>query len=92
MKFNILEEDKMRELGFTDHTHISWYLYKRLRKNITFNLLIFKDSLEGDIDVLDELCLQPYPYETMQNEASTIVKKGVEEVMNILKKAGVIVE
>lgn len=92
MKFNILDEEKMRELGFTDHTNVSWYLCKRLSKNITFNLLIFKGSSKGDIDVLDELCLQPYPYETMQNEASTIVKKGVDEVIDKLKKAGVIVE
>ncbi|NOL36766.1 hypothetical protein [Bacillus safensis] len=91
MKFNILEEDKMRELGFTDYTNISWYLSKRIRKNITFNLLIFKDSSEGDIDVLDELSLQPYPYETMQNETSSIVKEGVGEIIDKLKKAGVIV-
>lgn len=92
MKLNILEEDKMRELGFTDHTNVSWYLCKRLSKNITFNLLIFKGSSEGDIDVLDELCLQPYPYETMQNETSSIVKEGLEEIIDNLKKAGVIVE
>ncbi|MEY8695892.1 hypothetical protein AB9M90_15145 [Bacillus safensis] len=92
MKFNILEEDKMRELGFTDHTNVSWYLCKRLSKNITLNLLIFKGSSEGDIDVLDELCLQPYPYETMQNETSSIVKEGLEEIIDNLKKAGVIVE
>ncbi|MCY7500196.1 hypothetical protein [Bacillus pumilus] len=92
MKFNILEEAKMRELGFTDHTNVSWYLCKRLSKNITFNLLIFKDSSEGDIDVLDELCLQPYPYETMQNETSSIVKEGLEEIIDKLNKAGVIVE
>ncbi|MFP3751186.1 hypothetical protein [Bacillus altitudinis] len=92
MKFNILEEYKMRELGFTDHTKTRWYLYKRLKDNITFNLIISKKSLQGDIDILDELCLQPYPYETMQNEASTIVKKGVDEVIGKLKKAGVIVE
>ena len=92
MKFNILEEDKMRELGYTDHTNVSWYLCKRLSKNITFNLLIFKGSSEGDIDVLDELYLQPYSYETMQNETSSIVKEGLEEIIDNLKKAGVIVE
>lgn len=92
MKFNILEEDKMRELGFTDHAKTRWYLCKRLKDNITFNLIISKKSLQGDIDILDELCLQPYPYEALQNEASTIVKKAVDEVMNKLKKAGVIVE
>ncbi|NMW01876.1 hypothetical protein HKK70_08865 [Bacillus safensis] len=92
MKFNILEEDKMRELGFTDHAKTGWYLCKRLKDNITFNLIISKKSLKGDIDILDELCLQPYPYETMKNEASTIVKKGVDEVIDKLKKAGVIVE
>ncbi|WP_144626268.1 hypothetical protein [Bacillus altitudinis] len=79
IKFNILEEDKMRELGFTDHTNVSWYLCKRLSKNITFNLSIFKGSSEGDIDVLDELCLQPYPYETMQNETPSIVKEGLKK-------------
>ncbi|MEH7758180.1 hypothetical protein [Bacillus pumilus] len=92
MNFKILEKAKMRELGFTDHTNVSWYLCKRLSGNITFNLLISKDSSEGGIDVLDELFFQPYPYETMQNEASRIVKKGVDEVIDNLKKAGVIVE
>ncbi|WP_144459229.1 hypothetical protein [Bacillus pumilus] len=92
MKFNILEEDKMRELGFTDHAKTRWYLCKRLRDKITFNMTISKKSLQGEIDVLDELCLQPYPYETIQNEASNVVKKGVDEVINNLKKAGVIVE
>ncbi|MEK4790397.1 MULTISPECIES: hypothetical protein [unclassified Bacillus (in: firmicutes)] len=92
MKFNILEEDKMRKLGFTDHAKTRWYLCKRLKDNITFNLIISKKSSQGVIDILDELCLQPYPYETMQNEASTIVKKGVDEVIDKLKKAGVIVE
>ncbi|AVM24233.1 hypothetical protein [Bacillus pumilus] len=92
MKFNILEEEKMRELGFTDHAKTRWYLCKRLRDKITFNLTISKKSLKGKIDVLDELCLQPYPYETMQNEASSIVKEGVEEIIDKLKKEGVIVE
>ncbi|WP_338335459.1 hypothetical protein [Bacillus altitudinis] len=92
MKFNILEEDKMRELGFTDHAKTRWYLCKRLKDNITFNLRISKKSLNGEIDILDELCLQPYPYETMQNDTSTIIKKGVDEVMDKLRKAGVIVE
>lgn len=92
MKFNILEEDKMRELGFTDHAKTRWYLCKRLKDKITFNMTISKKSLQGEIDVLDELCLQPYPYETMQNEASNDVKKGVDEVIGNLKKAGVIVE
>lgn len=92
MKFNILEEGKMRELGFIDQAKTRWYLCKRLKDKITFNLTISKKSLQGEIDILDELCLQPYPYETMQNEASTIVKEGFEEIIDKLKKAGVIVE
>lgn len=92
MKFNILEEDKMRELGFTDHVKTRWYLCKRLRDKITFNMTISKKSLQGEIYVLDELCLQPYPYETMENGAPSIVKEGVEEIIDKLKKAGVIVE
>ncbi|CAF1851074.1 hypothetical protein NRS6141_03923 [Bacillus subtilis] len=63
MKFHILEGKQMRDIGFMDHVKTKWYFIKSIQPNITFNLTIHKNSLKGEIDVLDERYLQPYDYQ-----------------------------
>lgn len=70
MKAHILDEQTMRAIGFTDHKKDTWYyvvqIYKHGRFEITFNLRIPKDNPDGfEIDVLDEMFLQPYDYQWM---------------------------
>lgn len=67
MRFHILEEKQMRGIGFTDHVKSKWYFIKSIHPNITFNLTIHKNSLNGEIDVLNERSLQPYDYQYYMN-------------------------
>lgn len=100
IKINILEENKMRELGFTDYCKDRWYYCKRVfeKKNfiITFNLSINKQNLKDfSIDILDENYLQPYDYQLMlkhesPNKTCIQVHERVQEIMNHLIAIGII--
>lgn len=67
IKAHVLEDDKMRELGFTDCKEDTWYFCKILKEldEISFNVSIQKDGTKFKIDVLDEDYLQPYNYQNM---------------------------
>ncbi|MER0467823.1 hypothetical protein ABR330_14335 [Bacillus cabrialesii subsp. cabrialesii] len=97
MSFHILEEKQMRDIGFTDHVKSKWYLVKTIQPNITFNLTIHKNSLKGEIDVLNERCLQPYDYQYYMNaytreklEFPHIIHDKVQEIMYYLIEEGII--
>ena len=66
IKANILSDDMMREIGFTDYAKDTWYFSRRVGDkdcDISFNVTINKKSKAIEIDVLDELFLQPYDYQ-----------------------------
>lgn len=70
IRARVLEDDKMREIGFTDYKEDTWYFCNRLKEinDISFSISIKKDGTEFRIDVLDENYLQPYNYQRMLKE------------------------
>ena len=97
IKVHVLNEDKMRELGFTDFREGYWYYCKAVGgKDITFNLSINKVNAEDfRLDVLDEGFLQPYDYQyylerNPEHQFAIQVRDNVEEQMGILQAAGVL--
>ena len=65
MKVNILTDEQMRNIGFTDNFKPNWYFCKRICEKypVTINFSINKKTKNCEIDILDENFLQPYPYE-----------------------------
>ncbi|MEK5501567.1 hypothetical protein [Bacillus sp. FSL M8-0168] len=99
MKFHILEDKQMRDIGFTNHVKSKWYFIKSIQPNFTFNLTIYKKSLKGEIDVLDERYLQPYDYQYYmeaytreQLEFPYIIHDKVQEIMKDFIEQGIITE
>lgn len=104
VKYNILSDERMREIGFTDHSKDRWYFcrlikFPNIRRyrgfEISFNVSIPKDNSAIQIDVLDEAFCQPYDYQHMLYKDPTfepclIVKEQVEEWMKYLQDNGVL--
>lgn len=100
--YNILPENEMRKIGFTDYNPSHWYFFKKIKFpkifrgcNITFNVTIPKKIGELDISVLDEWFGQPYDYQRMlvdnpDFDICLIVKEQVEEWMEYLQYEGVL--
>ena len=92
---NILDEKKMREIGFTDYSKDSWYYCRGLGSDISFNVSINKKTSEIKIDVLDECFLQPFDYQAQiqdgrNDDFINNINKQVQEQMKYLMDAGVI--
>lgn len=92
---NILDDKKMREIGFTDYSKDSWYFCRDLRRDISFNVSINKKTGEIKIDVLDECFLQPFDYQAQiqdgrNDDLINNINKQVQEQMKYLMDAGVI--
>lgn len=93
---NVLPDDSMRALGFTDHAETTWYYVTQVRKSITLNISISKDGARLKIDVLDEWFGQPYDYQHMlassdnPPEAAKEVHEKVEKIMSEMVDAGVL--
>lgn len=99
-----LPEQKMREIGFTDHNKDRWYYHRlvqfpKIKRykgiEISFNVIIPKYGGRLRIDVLDEDYLQPYDYQHILEENNTlevalIVKEFVEKQMEYLQDQGVL--
>lgn len=100
IKINILEEDKMRELGFTDYCKDTWYYVKTIFKDrgfeVTFNLSIKKDNPKNfSIEVLDEDWCQHYDYQKRLKESPNYktglkIHNNVQEIMKKLMDNGII--
>ena len=85
---NILPEDDMRKIGFTDHDPKYWYLIKTLAKDITFNLSVCKDNdKDWQIDILDEWFLQPYDFQYYISNCpnNAFAKKVNDECMAVMQ-------
>lgn len=100
IKHNILSDEEMRNIGFTDCSKDTWYFCKvikfpKSRFDISFNVSIPKDNSDIRIDVLDEDFCQPYDYQYMLDktpnfEPYLIVKEQVEDWMKYLQDKGVL--
>ena len=104
IKYNILSDEEMRDIGFTDYSKDSWYFCRTIKFpntkryrgfDISFNVSILKDNSDIRIDVLDEDFCQPYDYQYMLDktpnfEPCLIVKEQVEDWMKYLQGKGVI--
>ena len=95
---HVLDEEKMRKLGFTDHREGYWYICKDIKglSDITFNLSVCKNNpLDYRIDILDENFCQPYDYQAMLSKDKTCkpaltCMKEVEKYMDWLTKEGIV--
>ena len=92
---NVLDDKKMREIGFTDYSKDSWYYCRGLGSDISFNVSINKKTSKIKIDVLDECFLQPFDYQAQiqdgrNDDFINNINKQVQEQMKYLMDAGVI--
>ena len=97
IKAYILDNEHMREIGFTDYDVDTWYYWRFMPKSydISFNVAIPKDGSDIKIDVLDESFLQPYDFQyyLSKNPANKFAKKKkkfVYEQMEYLMKHSII--
>lgn len=67
MKLHVLDEQKMRQIGFTDYANERWYLSRKLADDVTLNVTISKDKSSGSVEVLDEEFCQWYDFEYILN-------------------------
>lgn len=104
IKAEILSDEKMREIGFTDYAKNIWCFCRGIKFpntkrykgfDISFSVSIPKDGTDIRIDVLDEDFCQPYDYQKMlennpEFEPCVIVKEQVEEWMSYLQDKGIL--
>lgn len=99
IKTHILDDSKMRELGFTDYNNHYWLYSSIVYEDcggISFGLVIKKDNSEYNISVLDEQWLQTYDYQHMfkhglaNNEVVETVHNNVQNCMKFLMENGII--
>lgn len=96
IKVNLLSEDRMKELGFTDYCKDRWYYCRELSKDISFSVSIPKENPDDfRIDILDENFCQPYDYQSIlsknkENKIALEIMNKVEIQMDILKTFGII--
>lgn len=98
IKINVLDESKMRDIGFTDIRPDTWYFckYNVGHPDISFSLSVEKNNPENwEIDILDENFLQPYDYQMMlergtQNPLPLKVQEKVEYWMSYLAENGIV--
>ena len=85
---NILEDERMRELGFTDRRGDTWYLCKQVAYMTTLNICIEKDGSDWSENVLDEFFLQPCFYMDANEDFKNEVISNIDEIISTLRKAG----
>lgn len=85
---NVLEDEKMRELGFTDRIEGSWYLCKQVAYMTTLNICIEKGGSDWSENVLDEFFLQPCFYMDAKEEFKNEVISNIDGVISTLRRAG----
>lgn len=97
ISFNLLPEEKLRALGFTDHREGYWYFCRMLRDEISFSVSFPKSGKQDklEINVLDENFLQPYDYQHMlmkhpDNLFAPKIQRDVEKWMAYLQDNGVL--
>ncbi|WP_159601490.1 hypothetical protein [Agromyces humi] len=84
----ILDDARMRELGFTDRVVERWYLCARVGPGVTLNVTIQKSTGQYQEYVLDEDFGQPAFYGTFRAEVRDQVIANVDEEVGKLRAAG----
>lgn len=88
---HILSDERMRELGFTDHVNSQWYYVRTVGESTSFNLRIPKDAPAGfNIEVLDEYFLQHYDFASIDTVFARKVGAKVNFLLLKLQESGVI--
>lgn len=66
IEFGNISEEELIKLGFRNNEN-DYYICKNLigKREITFNLTIYKNDKKIKIDILDENFLQPYDYQSI---------------------------
>ena len=98
IKANILSDNEMREVGFTDCSKDIWYFSRMIQgiKDVSFSVSINKNNPQDlSIDVLDEDFCQPYDYQHILKKnpcfkQCLIVKDEVEKWMKYLENNGIL--
>lgn len=100
IEINILDDNKMRELGFTDYCKTYWTYRVSVFKDgdfiVTFNLSVNKKNPNNfDIDILDDNWCQPYDYQkflrtTPNFKTGLKIHNKVQEIMKKLIDNGII--
>lgn len=98
IKVNLLHENKMRNLGFTDHRNGYWCYTEGVTEDITLSIVINKSNPDDfRIDVLEDDYCQPYDYQRLLsqesykiNQLALKVYNKVEETMERLSEEGII--
>lgn len=95
IKANILSDEEMRSIGFTDRCHEHWYFYKDLGNDISFDVIIPKDGSDIEIATIDDDWGQYYDFQhILRNnpnfEFALNIREQVEKWMAYLTEKGVI--
>lgn len=96
IKANILSDEEMRSIGFTDRKSSDYYFCKILDDvDISFNVTIPKDGSDIEIATIDEEWGQYYDFQHILRNNSNFefalnIKKQVEKWMTYLTEKGVI--
>jgi len=85
----LLPDEQMRELGFTDRVPTKWYLCRRVGPGVTFNVTVVKDTGLWDEVVLDEDFGQPAYYGIMREPYRTSIRDAVDAIVDELGAAGI---
>lgn len=84
----LLPEERMRELGFTDHVPEKWRFSRWVGPEIFFTLSIDKDTGDYSELVEDVTFGQPYHYRTYDVPAARKVEINVDNVVEELRGYG----
>lgn len=93
MKTSLLNEDSMRELGFTDHVKDRWYYCTRVDDATTLNITIDKETGIYKTEVLNEYFLQPeFYYSMMRMRFKNKIINNIDNVLENFRNAGLVIE
>lgn len=89
-KTPLLDDEKMRALGFTDHVETRWYFCRRVDKrgDTTLNITIEKDSGLYKELVMSEAFGQPEYYGNMKPEWRDLYRDTIDAYLTELNLAG----
>lgn len=89
-KTELLSDEKMRELGFTDRVDTRWYFCRRIDQqgHTTLNITIQKDSGLYEELVMNEDFGQPEYYGHMKPKWRDLYRDTIDAYISELNKAG----
>ena len=89
----LLPDEKMREIGFTDHVETRWYFCRRVddKGHTTLNITIDKETGFYNELVMNEDFGQPEYYGQMKPEWRDLYRDTIDFYISELNKAGLTV-